>query len=1159
MLADSFDATGYGSGGALNVSTSNGNFNQFEGLGDDDTITGNGNTRAIYFSAAAGVTITIGAGGTGSASGDGSVGNDSFTGGVNSASGGNSADTYNASAFNNGFNAFQGQGGNDQITGNGATQVQYGNATSGVTITIGAGGTGSASGDGSVGIDTFTGGVNSASGGNSADSYNASGFVGFNSFQGVAGDDTITGNGSTQILYNSATAGVSVNLSTGMATGDASVGTDTITGGVNSVFGSNFNDALIGSSGNDLLNGGNGGDDTLAGGGGNDSLTGGAGADTFVYADGGEADFVGDFNHGQNDRIDLTGVNGIYSLADVQSHASQQGLNTLIDFGSGNTITLQNVALATLVASDFVFNNSLTGTSGNDVLVGTSQIDGIFALDGNDSLQGLAGNDTLDGGWGFDRAVYTDATGAITVNLQAGTVTGAGVGNDTLVAVDGVVGSNYNDHFDTTGFTGTTGAPGAIIGFSEFEGGGGDDEIIGARNVQGHALTRVSYVGASAGVTVDIRDGQAFGTDAGDIANVGHDTISNILNVWGSNYEDILRGSDNAQGSFEAYEGRGGNDFIDGRGGYDIVVYSSGTGIVVHLADGTVTGDATVGTDTLRQVEAVRGTNLADLYDASNFGAANTANIGSLGTFNDFQGGDGNDTVIGNGNTRVNFSSALAGLTVNLQTNLNQAGVTATNVAGTSTGTTEGTDTLTGVNAAQGSQYNDTLLGSNFNNTMTGLGGDDFIDGRGGFDTASYNSMTLATAGVTVMMAAGTVTDNINNVVGHDILRSIEGVQGSNFNDSYDATGFGAAGLDPLTNNVGNNGNFNQFEGMDGDDSLTGNFNTRAIYTNAAAAVTVTLLAGGTGSGQGTAAGDAANVGNDTFTGGVNSVSGSNSNDTINTTAYTGPGGNNFNSVQGLGGDDAIIGNGNTQVFFNGATAGVTIQMAAGHSFSTAAGDAAGVGNDTFTGVYFAVGSGFADTFDATGYGAVGAANTGNFGTMNSFEGQGGDDVLIGNGNTLIRFDGASASVTVDLAAGTAIGNGSVGQDSFTGVNRVFGSNFNDTISGGSTDDFLNGGNGGDDTLTGGGGNDSLTGGTGNDNFVFASGLTAGATITDFGGNGGSTGDTLEFHGFGLAADGATLTFLSGNQWQVHSGLDAHNEIITINGSVHVSDYQFLS
>ena len=69
MLADTYNATGYGLAGAANVSTSNGNFNQFEGLGGDDTITGNGNTRVIYFNATAGVTITLGAGGAGSAHG----------------------------------------------------------------------------------------------------------------------------------------------------------------------------------------------------------------------------------------------------------------------------------------------------------------------------------------------------------------------------------------------------------------------------------------------------------------------------------------------------------------------------------------------------------------------------------------------------------------------------------------------------------------------------------------------------------------------------------------------------------------------------------------------------------------------------------------------------------------------------------------------------------------------------------------------------------------------------------------------------------------------------------------------------------------------------------------------------------------------------------
>ena len=37
-------------------------------------------------------------------------------------------------------------------------------------------------------------------------------------------------------------------------------------------------------------------------------------------------------------------------LADIQSHATQQGANTVINFGNGDIITLQNVVLANLVA-----------------------------------------------------------------------------------------------------------------------------------------------------------------------------------------------------------------------------------------------------------------------------------------------------------------------------------------------------------------------------------------------------------------------------------------------------------------------------------------------------------------------------------------------------------------------------------------------------------------------------------------------------------------------------------------------------------------------------------------------------------------------------------------------------------------------------------------
>src|SRR5258707_4166084 len=90
------------------------------------------------------------------------------------------------------------------------------------------------------------------------------------------------------------------------------------------------------------------------------------------------------------------------------------------------------------------------------------------------------------------------------------------------------------------------------------------------------------------------------------------------------------------------------------------------SGITVHLAAGTVTGDATVGTDTIRHVEAARGTNFNDVFDATGFSDTST-NAGSSGTFNDFGGAGGNDTIIGNGNTRLNYQIPSASLSDHLE------------------------------------------------------------------------------------------------------------------------------------------------------------------------------------------------------------------------------------------------------------------------------------------------------------------------------------------------------------------------------------------------------------------------------------------------------------------------------------------------------------
>ena len=103
-------------------------------------------------------------------------------------------------------------------------------------------------------------------------------------------------------------------------------------------------------------------------------------------------------------------------------------------------------------------------------------------------------------------------------------------------------------------------------------------------------------------------------------------------------------------------------------------------------------------------------------------------------------------------------------------------------------------------------------------------------------------------------------------------------------------------------------------------------------------------------------------------------------------------------------------------------------------------------------------------------------------------------------------------------------------------------------------------GNSGNNTLDGGGGADRLTGNAGNDTFVFHAGQASGDTVIDFAGNGAAAGDSFSFIGFGTAGQGATFTQIGAtNQWQIHSGLDAHNEVITLSNSatVHPSDFLF--
>ena len=86
---------------------------------------------------------------------------------------------------------------------------------------------------------------------------------------------------------------------------------------------------------------------------------------------------VSGFNDGNGDKIDVSGVTGIFTFADIQSRATLSGPNTIIDFGGGNTMTLNGVT--SLQQSDFVFRSpddrSIFAVKGGGVVLTNADLD----------------------------------------------------------------------------------------------------------------------------------------------------------------------------------------------------------------------------------------------------------------------------------------------------------------------------------------------------------------------------------------------------------------------------------------------------------------------------------------------------------------------------------------------------------------------------------------------------------------------------------------------------------------------------------------------------------------------------------------------------------------------------------------------------------------
>lgn len=208
--------------------------------------------------------------------------------------------------------------------------------------------------------------------------------------------------------------------------------------------------------------------------------------------------------------------------------------------------------------------------------------------------------------------------------------------------------------------------------------------------------------------------------------------------------------------------------------------------------------------------------------------------------------------------------------------------------------------------------------------------------------------------------------------------------------------------------------------------------------------------------------------------------------------SITGDGGNNSfiagtpgyvdgaDTVSGNGGNDTIYSGSSSDLVFGGADNDL---IDGGGSGDILYGDA---GNDT---VYGGSGGSTDFLYGGTGndllYGQGGGDSV--YGGDNNdtlFGGSGSDRLDGGNDFDFVSYSNVTADMTVNLASGSATGDGT---DSLVGIEGVIGGSGDDSIAGSTGDNWLIGG-GGADTIDGGGGADTIEGGLDGDSLIGGAG-----------------------------------------------------------------------
>jgi VCBS repeat-containing protein len=797
---------------------------------------------------------------------------------------------------------------------------------------------------------------------------------------------------------------------------------------------------------------------------------------------------------------------GIENLT-FSGDASNTGIALTLSTGIMG-ITLTGSAPIAVIGNES--DNSITGNDGSNVLAGG---------DGNDSINGGSGDDTMIGGGGNDTMI----SGMLTWQWFSPTQEWAslvieGAGDDTMIGGAGD---------DTYVVSGTA------------------DQV--TENTGEGFDTVVALVDYTIGANIESLQ---LAEGAGKLTGTGND-LDNVL--VGNSEPNTLYGME-------------GDDFLVGGGGF----YSG------QFYDGYDYGDALiggVGNDTYRaSINDVVTENPDEGFDTVQAWMNYTlgANIEKLVLL------EGGGSINGTGN---DLDNVLVGNSDDNRLNGMGGDDTMIGGAGNDIYLVDSTDDVVTENPDQGNDLVfasvDYTIGPNIESLGRWVsGGDTVIGGTGddlylidstsalltenpgeGNDTVyalvdytigrNIENLTLLEGALSIN---GTGNDLDNVLVGNSDGNYLNGMGGDDLLDGKggDDTMIGGAGDDTMIGGAGNDSYYVDSTNDVVTESTDEGFDTvraSADYTIGPNIERLWLLEG---------AGSINGSGND-----INNLLLGNSGDNV----LVGMGGDD--TIMGGGGDDTMIGGAGNDVYWVDSTSDLLMEnpgkgfdqvwSSVDHTLSP---------NIEHLQLYGAARIGTGNDLDNELYGNDGN-NTliGGDGNDRLNGGGGGDTMIGGAGNDSYFVDSTSDVVVENPGEGNDIVAASI--DYTIGPNieslALLGDYWNINGSGNDLDNLLFA-NSGNNVLDGKGGHDRLVGRGGNDTFVFAAGEADGDWVDNVMGIDAVAHESFRFVGFGTAADGATFTQIGDtNQWQIHSGLDGHNEVITfLNGArVYASNYVF--